>query len=124
MPCIAPGSDNISAVSAAHNDDDTSSLYTTTTDSAAIYYNTSTDSYNDEISNNSADIENENPIEEAFNGLTITERVAQIKIKTNCSLTTVSAISKLLRNLGHNIPKDARTIMKTKVRDLPKLNGV
>ena len=124
MPCIAPGSDNISVVSAAHNDDDTSSLYTTTTDSAAIYYNTSTDSYNDEISNNSADIENENPIEEAFNGLTITERVAQIKIKTNCSLTTVSAISKLLRDLGHNIPKDARTIMKTKVRDLPKLNGV
>jgi hypothetical protein len=25
--------------------------------------------------------------------------------------------------LGHNIPKDARKIMKTKVRDLPKLNN-
>ena len=77
----------------------------------------------DEISNHSADFANEIPIAEAFNQLTITEWVAQIKMKTNCSLTTVSAILKLLRDLGHNIPKDARTIMKTKVRDLPKLHN-
>ncbi|XP_045022919.1 uncharacterized protein LOC123466887 [Daphnia magna] len=121
--------DNRSAVSAAHFDNslhnnDTSSLYTTTTDSAAIYYNTSTDSsYSDEILNNFDDIANENPIEEAFNGLTITERIAQIKIKTNCSLTTIAEISNLLRDLGHNIPKDPRTIMKTKVCDLTKLNN-
>ena len=103
MSCIASGSANRSAVSAAQLDNSLhnngTSLYTTTTDSAAIYYNTSTDSsYSDEISNNSADIANENSIEKAFNGITITERVAQIKIKTNCSLATVSVISKLLRD--------------------------
>lgn len=118
---LATDGDNIRSVTSAsdhgHSSYDDDSICTTTTDSAAIYYNT--DGTNtDDNSNHSANFANEHLIADPLNQqLTVAERVALIKIKTNCSLTTVSAISKLLRDLGHNIPKDARTIMKTKVRD-------
>ncbi len=83
--------------------EDNSLIYSTSSDSEAIYYNT-------EESN-----EEESPVE--YPGeLTITERMANIKIKTNCSLTTIAAFAHLLRDIGHDVPKDARTIMKTKVR--------
>ena len=42
--------------------------------------------------------------------------MANIKITTNCSLTTIAAFAQLLRDIGIDVPKDARTIMKTKVR--------
>ena len=80
-------------------------IYSTTSDSEAICYNS-------EDSN-----EEENCPGNLHGDLTIVERMANIKIKTNCSLTTIAAFAQLLRDIGHDVPKDARTIMKTKVHN-------
>ena len=80
-------------------------IYSTTSDSEAICYN-SEDSD-----------EEENCPGNPPGDLTIVERMANIKIKTNCSLTTIAAFAQLLRDIGHDVPKDARTIMKTKVHN-------
>lgn len=87
-----------------------SSNGTTTSDSDAINYVSYSSSYDDQYELNNSNNEERTGL------LSLTEKLALIKIETNCSLTTLAAFSKILRDLGHLVPKDPRTIMKTNIQ--------